>query len=402
MAALLEHDVKSLLRDNGVPVPDGALCLTPEDAFRVAGECGPDVVIKALIPAKGKQQAGGIAFAASPQEARMKAQELLGTRVGGFPVECLLVERREKITTELYVSVTLDGGAKYYSVIVSKEGGTGVEAALGKSAFHSIQFHPDQPPPPERIRTALEEMRLQGDAAHKAALAINSLCKIAVGSDSTLLEVNPLAVLECEACSALGTLMTIDESALYRQERLKNQVVLHVDQFQRPLTAWESEVDAINSQLPQGGAIRFGEFPEGDIGVFVFGGGAGLVVLDAIARLGGRPANFFDMTSSTRDVEEKCYLVMKSFLSQPHLKGLFIGSNIAAFLPVPMRFSGIARALTEFFHSGNRLPVVIRLPGIDDDVAYDLLGGLPIPYFRDERTLEDAVSDLMQRIRGNQ
>jgi succinyl-CoA synthetase beta subunit len=167
-----------------------------------------------------------------------------------------------------------------------------------------------------------------------------------------------------------------------------------------PLTAWEKRIDELNRALPDGGDIRFGEFEDGDIGMMVLGGGAGLMALDALARAGGKPANFLDMTSAAGQAEEKLYRLTKSFLGVERLRGLIVGSNIGAFLPVPIRLKGIARALREMLPSRGRFPVVIRLAGLADDEVAPIIEGLPITYFRDEVTLEDAIDVFMRQLEG--
>jgi succinyl-CoA synthetase beta subunit len=134
--------------------------------------------------------------------------------------------------------------------------------------------------------------------------------------------------------------------------------------------------------------------------MMVLGGGAGLMALDAVSRLGGRPANFFDMTSTTGQVEEKVYRAVKTFLRVERLRGLLIGSNIGAFLPVSIRLRGIARGLRETLPARGRFPVVIRLAGIGDNEAAPLLADLPVSYFRDEVMLEDAVAVFMAKLEG--
>jgi len=213
-----------------------------------------------------------------------------------------------------------------------------------------------------------------------------------------LLEINPLALLEDGAPVVVGVLASLDESAFGRQPRLAPRALPHVDQLLRPLTPWERAFDELNAELPDGGDIRFGEFPDGDIGMMVLGGGAGLLALDAVARAGGRPANFMDMTSAAGRAEEKVYRATRLFLEQKRLRGLLIGSNIGAFLPVPIRMRGVARALRESDRA--RFPVVARLAGLADDEVGPIVEGLPLTYFRDEVTLEEAVDVFMRQLEG--
>lgn len=396
MAALLESDAKRLLARHGVAIPRGSVCAGVESVARALDALNGPVVVKALVPSKGKQLAGGIAFAQSAAAALDAATRLLHTTIAGFPVRELLVEARETLVMELYVAVELDSAARAYRLTVAAQGGANVERALSGGAGRSLHFHPDALPWAWQVRDLLIDCGVPGYALRHAPEAIVGICRAALAADATLLEVNPLGLREDATPVAIGVLASLDESALYRQPDLAPRAVAKVDQLLRPPTSWEQQVEALNQALPDGGDIRFGEFPDGDIGMMVLGGGAGLMALDAVARAGGRPANFLDMTSTTGQAEEKVYRAVKLFLGVERLRGLFIGSNIGAFLPVPVRMNGIARALREGLPSKGRFPVVVRLAGIDDDQVGPSVEGLGIKYFRAEVTLEDAVDVFMR------
>jgi succinyl-CoA synthetase beta subunit/citryl-CoA synthetase large subunit len=398
MAALLESDVKRLLAAHGVPVPRGIVCTSPEAVTLAATTLRDAVVVKALIPSKGKQAAGGIHFADTPAEAARVAEQVLGTTVAGFEVREVLVEACERLTQEIYASVELDTAAKAYRLTVAAKGGANVERQLADGAGRSVRFHPRALPWAYQVRDLLIDCGLSGETLRHAPDAIVAICRAAVAADLTLLEVNPIGLRADSTTCAIGVLASLDESALHRQPDLAARAIPKVDQLLRPPTEWERRVDELNQALPDGGDIRFGEFPEGDIGMMVLGGGAGLMALDAVARAGGKPANFLDMTSTTGQAEEKVYRAVKLFLGVERLRGLLIGSNIGAFLPVPVRMRGIARALREGLPSKRRFPVVIRLAGIDDDQVEPIIEGLAMKYFRDDVTLEDAIDVFMREL----
>lgn len=398
MAALLENDAKHILARSGVRVPLGRVCSSPDEVRRAVDEIGAPVAVKALIPSKGKQVAGGIEFAQSAADAVRVAARMLGATIAGFEVCNVLVEVREDIVAEIYVAVQLHGPTKAFRLTVARKGGVNVEAALARGAGHVLDFHVHAPPWPHQVRALLLRCGVRGDELRQVPDAIVGICRAALDIDATLLEVNPLGVLADATACAIGVLVSVDESALYRHPDLAQRAVQRVDQLLRPLTAWERRINEVNDAIRDGGDVRFAEFPDGDIGMMVLGGGAGLVALDAVARAGGRPANFFDMTSSAGGAEEKIYRITKVFLGVERLRGLFVGSNIGAFLPVPIRLRGIARALREDLQARGRFPVVIRLAGIGDDDVLPILDGLPVIYFRDDATLEHAADVFMREL----
>jgi succinyl-CoA synthetase beta subunit len=399
MAALLESDVKRLLAQHGLDVPGGRACRSPEEARAVARELDGEVVVKALIPAKGKQLAGAVHFAATPDAAAQAAHALLHATIAGFAVDAILVERRERLATEIYAAVELDGHARAYRLTVAAAGGANVERELAQGRGRTLHFHPHAVPFAYQVRDLLIACGIEGAPLRHVPDAIAGACRAAIAADLTLLEVNPVGVRDDATACVIGVLGAIDESALPRQRELAAHAVPHVDQLLRPRTTWEKAVDALDDALPAGGDIRFGEFPGGDIGMMVLGGGAGLMALDAVMRAGGKPANFLDMTSAASpEAEEKVYRLTRTFLDVEHLRGLLIGSNIGAFLPVPVRMRGIARAVRESRRPGPGFPVVVRLAGIADDEVPPIIEGLPLTYFRDDVTLEEAVAAFMHRL----
>ncbi len=54
-----EHTGKRLLAEAGIAVPEGALATTPAEAGAIAARIGP-VVVKALVPAGKRGEAGGV------------------------------------------------------------------------------------------------------------------------------------------------------------------------------------------------------------------------------------------------------------------------------------------------------------------------------------------------------
>src|SRR6476620_4036850 len=74
-----EYQGKELFRAYHIPVPNGIVASTPEEAKAAAQKLGtPVVVVKAQIHAGGRGKGGGIKIAKSPDESAAKAAELLG------------------------------------------------------------------------------------------------------------------------------------------------------------------------------------------------------------------------------------------------------------------------------------------------------------------------------------
>jgi succinyl-CoA synthetase beta subunit/citryl-CoA synthetase large subunit len=126
----------------------------------------------------------------------------------------------------------------------------------------------------------------------------------------------------------------------------------------------------------------------------VTGGGAGLLALDAIRKLGGKPATTFDITPGK--VEEKMYLATKAILSRPGLKGLIAGGNITNFIPIDVKVRGVMRALIELKVDPKKFPVVFRFAGPGVEVAKRLAAQLPgIEFYDASTSIENAVRRIV-------
>ena len=64
---LHEYQAKGLLRDYGIPVPEGKTADTPAEAEAIAREIGCPVMIKAQVLVGGRGKAGGVKMAADPK-----------------------------------------------------------------------------------------------------------------------------------------------------------------------------------------------------------------------------------------------------------------------------------------------------------------------------------------------
>src|SRR5438093_1898964 len=124
---LFEYQGKELLRKYGVPVPEGRVASTPEEAADAAKGLGGKVVVKAQVQVGGRGKAGGIKLASSPDEARAVAEQIIGMDIKGHRVRRVLVERAGDIAAEFYGSFLLDRSAKSYLGMMSAKGGMDIE-----------------------------------------------------------------------------------------------------------------------------------------------------------------------------------------------------------------------------------------------------------------------------------
>ena len=113
-----EYQAKEILDKGGIPVPNGVVAKTPEEAGAAASELGGSVVVKAQVHAGGRGKAGGIKLVSTPEEAAAAARELIGANLvthqtgsEGVPIRSVLVEEALEVDRELYVGMVIDGAA---------------------------------------------------------------------------------------------------------------------------------------------------------------------------------------------------------------------------------------------------------------------------------------------------
>jgi succinyl-CoA synthetase beta subunit len=97
---LHEYQGKELFRRVGIPVSEGRLVVSPEEARAAASSLGGPVVVKAQVLTGGRGKAGGVKLAESPADAEQKAREILGLDIRGHVVRKLWIEKASDIAKE--------------------------------------------------------------------------------------------------------------------------------------------------------------------------------------------------------------------------------------------------------------------------------------------------------------
>ena len=82
---LYEYQGKQLFRRFGIPVSEGRLATSPEEARAAAVDLGGPVVVKAQVLTGGRGKAGGVKLAEGPVDAEQRAREILGLDIRGPP-----------------------------------------------------------------------------------------------------------------------------------------------------------------------------------------------------------------------------------------------------------------------------------------------------------------------------
>jgi len=396
MARLLEHHALEILRQAGIAVPRFEAVSTAEGAREFAARTGGYAVLKPLIPAGGRGKAGAIKIANSPLEAAELAGQLLGRTILNFPVSEILASERIRIAKEFFASLTFDSMSRKPILMFSSLGGVDVETIIEKEPERLLQLPIDINLGLQtfRAREIAEAAGLKGKVLLATAEILSRLYQVFRRLDAETVEINPLALTDGGQMVAASAVIVIDNQALFRHPELEGIADPDRTNGWRPLTAMEREMRAID-RIDSSSAIRFNELDGGDIAFMVTGGGAGLLALDAITRLGGKPTTTFDITPGR--VEEKMYRATKAILSNPGLRGMIAGGNITNFIPIDVKVRGVMRALKELKIDPKKFPIVFRFAGPGVEIARELASELPGIEFYDAATsLEDAVKRIVE------
>src|SRR5829696_7671359 len=280
---LYEYQGKELFGRFGIPVSEGRLGTTPEQARKAAEELGGQVVVKAQVLTGGRGKAGGIKLAERPGEAEEHANAILGMDINGHVVRKLWIESASDIEREYYLSLTFDRGEKQALFMFTKEGGVDIEevAAERPDALAKLHVDPLEGFQPYQARRLIYGAGIEDESEQKQIAKIaEKLYDAFVGTDAMLCEINPLIVTPDGEVKALDSKFTVDDDALYKHPDVAEMRDVEAAD---PLEALAREKGVTYVKL------------DGEVGIL--GNGAGLVMstLDVIALVGGTPANFCDL-----------------------------------------------------------------------------------------------------------
>lgn len=381
MARLLEHQGKALFRRKGIPVPEGRVVYSPEEAVSLIESLSFPVAVKAQVHSGGRGKAGAIIFADDRDSLVQAVEKLLETRVHGAPVEGVLIEKKAEVENEFYVAVTADPSNRQPVAIFSAKGGVDVEETAQEqaSAIFSV--------PIDILRgfyyyDALNLLRQawQLDSRQMFAVAniYTSLYNVYREFDCKLAEINPLA-LTTDGVLALDARVDVDDDALGRQTSLHVEVAEEAGE--RAATPLEIAAGTIDDNDHRG-SVHFvqidpdasytraeGKVP---IGFDCVGAGTSLTTMDELVPLGYYPINFCD--TSGNPVGSKLYRITKVIMSQPQIEGYVFVSCVSS-QQLDNTARGIIKAFQELYPSTGgqpNIPCVLVFRGAWDDVAIDL------------------------------
>jgi succinyl-CoA synthetase beta subunit len=381
-----EYQAKQLLKKFKVPILDGQIASTPQEAADAARQLGGSVwAVKAQIHAGGRGKGGGVKIAKSIQEVQDFADSMIGhplvtpqTSPEGSLVRSVYVEKGCTIAQEVYVSVLIDRSVNRIIYMASASGGVDIEelAVHHPEKIQKLAVDPAEGFQPYHGRLLAYGLGFEGKTASKTAALLQGLYNAFNAYDASLIEINPLVITDEEEPLALDAKMTFDDNALYRHPDIE---ALRDIAEEDP-----AEYEATQHSLSY---VKL----DGNIGCMVNGAGLAMATMDVIKLYGGEPANFLDVGGGAP--KERVTEAFKIILADQNVRGILV--NIFGGI---MRCDTIAEGIIAAAKEVHlRVPLVVRLEGTNVDLGKKILSesGLAIIPADD---LADAAERVVQSV----
>ena len=369
MMKIHEYQAKNILREFGVPTPEGGACFSVDEAVEAAESLGGSAwVVKAQIHAGGRGKGGGVKVAKSLDEVKQFAAKILGmtlvtpqTGPKGQVVRRLLIEQGVEIKTEFYAGLVVDRASRRVCIIASGEGGMNIEevAAQSPEKIHRLLIDPVAGLSVEDAEGMAGQIGFAGPAAAEAGALLQGLYRAYDSTDAVLVEINPLILTPGGHVLALDAKINFDDNALFRHPEIA--ALRDLDE-EDPAEIEASKYDLSYVSL------------DGNIGCLVNGAGLAMATMDIIKLYGGNPANFLDVGGGA--TAEKVAEAFKLMLRNPELKAILV-NIFGGIMKCDVIAEGVVTAAREVHLN---VPLVVRLEGTNVDLGKKILAesGLPI------------------------
>ncbi len=359
---LHEYQAKALLQEYDIPIPQGVLASSAEQAKQAYQKLNaPTCLIKAQIHTSGRAKVGAIHFAKSASEAYQLSAELLGKRIQrpkaklkGKIVSDVLVEALVPTCEELYLALRINRSQERLAFIGVRNGGLDIEEIRSKmnEKIHVVPTDLIMGLQPTHIRHLFAKLELDDKLFPAFVQLTKNLYRLFLEKDLLVIEINPLASTEDQQLIALDAKIIMDENALFRHPGFND---LHDD---RQRDATEKLVSKYGMHYVS---------LDGDIACLVNGAGLAMATMDLIKLHGGDPANFLDVGSDT--TPELIADALRLINDDHDIKAIFV-NIFGGILSCVVIAEGIKLAAANL---NIKIPIIARLQGNQSDEAKQII-----------------------------
>ncbi|MCH1568123.1 MAG: ADP-forming succinate--CoA ligase subunit beta [Alphaproteobacteria bacterium] len=382
-----EYQAKQVLGAFGVPVPNGHVAFSADEAVKAAEQLGGPVwVVKAQIHAGGRGKGGGVKVVKSIDDVRAEASRMLGmtlvthqTGAEGKEVGRVYIEDGSDIARELYLSALVDRATSRISFIASTEGGMDIEEVADQTPekIITVSVDPASGISGHHARQIAFALGLEGAQIKQADKLIANLYRAFVEKDMSLLEINPLVVTGAGDLVCLDAKVNFDSNALYRQSDI---VELRDLAEEDPAEIEASKYDLSYIKL------------DGKIGCMVNGAGLAMATMDIIKLYGSEPANFLDVGGGA--TKEKVTEAFKIILSDDNVEGILV-NIFGGIMRCDIIAEGVVAAARELSLD---VPLVVRLEGTNVEEGKEIMANSGLPIISADN-LNDAAEKIVAAVK---
>jgi len=201
---LHEYQAKQLFKQYALPVSEGVVCKTADEAEMALFQLNGDVwIAKCQVHAGGRGKAGGVQLVHNAEEARAFADKWLGqhlvtfqTDKKGQPVNSIYIEETCQIEKELYLGAVIDRASQKVVFMASSAGGMSIEDVARETPelIHKVTIEPLVGGMPYQGHELAFKLGLSGEQNKQFAEIFVKLAQLFIEKDFSLVEVNPLVV----------------------------------------------------------------------------------------------------------------------------------------------------------------------------------------------------------------
>ncbi len=346
---LYEFEGKSLFAKFKIPIPDGTVVSSADEAASVAKRLNVPIVLKSQVLTGGRGKAGGIKVVNDPGQTRDIAEKMFKLKIKEFPVTKLLIEPKLDIKKEMYLGVTIDRVNYKLVVIASGEGGVDIEEVAAKKPekIFKKKYDIDSELYSFDAIELAKKIGIPADLIKPASAIIIALFNLFKKYDAKLAEINPLIITGDGKLIAADSRISLDDDAIFRHPELAEMGIEKRHE--------EGEMTPREQQATDWG-IPYLDL-DGNIGMFPGGAGFGIMGNDFIHYYGGKPANFMD--SGGGPSPERIAKMLVLLDENPNVKAIF-GARFGGI----SRCDDFARGVVMFLKDhGLSKPMVMRMTG---------------------------------------
>ena len=358
---LYEFEGYSILKKGGIESPFFITCADFSEISQARKRLKFPIVAKVQVLSGKRGKAGAIKVCTTEAQLNSFARQFLGKDFQGEEVKFITLAEKIEIDHEYYLSITYDTAKKIPFLLFCEEGGVDIEEVKVKDPqkILRVDINPILGPSQKDLAKIFPKEPNFSDFAMR-------LWDVFWQYDLRLCEVNPL-VLSGGKLFAVDAKVILDDSGLVRH---KNIDVLPKGAVSAIPTQRELAAKKIDAEDYRGSAgSTFIEF-DGDIAVLASGGGASLLVMDALLAFGAKPANYTEYSGNPP--REKVEKLTEITLGREGLCGCLVAGAFANFTDIYETLKGFCDGLLQI-RPKPVYPIVVRRGGPRQEEAYRML-----------------------------